>query len=96
MNAMVSELEKRISILDSFIESECMGDMYTEELEENDALKIQYYTGLMIAAAIQEQTAAINGLKDLLEDVIDYKKDAWGNRYGAVSITGGLNTYEQN
>ena len=93
---MVSELEKNISILDSFMESECVGDIYTEELEENDTLRLQYYTGLTIAAVIQEQTAAITRLNNLIEDVIDYKKDVRGNRYGAVNITGGLDTYEQN
>lgn len=93
---MSMDVCERISELDDFITRECINGMYLNEYEGVRVLRYLYYAGLSVAAAIQEQTAVINEMKDMISCVVEQKKDAWGNMYGAVTVTGGLNTYEQN
>lgn len=78
---------ERVKDIDEYIANEYAGNMHMEST---------YYAGLAIAAAIQEQTEVIRELKDKISDIVQYNDDIYGREYGALTITGGLNTYEQN
>ena len=82
------EVHERISDIDEFIRS-IDNDNYIRDEKA-------YYAGLAIAAVIQEQTEVIRELRDKVSDVIRYRENIYGEECGALMITGGLNTYEQN
>lgn len=82
---------ERVNSIDEFIADKIESP---RKMREND--ERQYYAMLAIAAVIQEQTEVIRELKDKISDIIRYRENIYGEECGALMITGGLNTYEQN
>lgn len=85
------KIYEQLSSIDEFIDDKIASP---RTMREDDAR--QYYAMLAIAAVIQEQTEVIRELKDKISDIVQYNDDVYGREYGALTITGGLNTYEQN
>ena len=85
------KIYEQLSSIDEFIDDKIASP---RTMREDDTR--QYYAMLAIAAVIQEQTEVIRELKDKISDIVQYNDDVYGREYGALTITGGLNTYEQN